>query len=350
MDRSISFAGGVLTSNLSLSSSFRFSHPVNSTLRYSTRRRKNARLQCFYECSNCGNDLGDNSKSLINTYCNSCNAKIPSVSGLNQVADLSAPRMNQMKNNQWIVRAPAPVRQELFRSPLVAFLYERGWRNSFNRAGFPGIDEEFELVLEAFEKSKNAKKLETNSNKKYSKKKSNVRFDGVAVDVSCGSGLMARRMYRSGNFTGKVIALDFSESMLRETVRRFDDDLKQGKSRKERESDGKPELEVIRADISRLPLQSNSVRWIHSGAAMHCWPVVQDGLSEIYRVLEPGASAFLTTFLWPNENIKSGAPQDIRFFGKKELEYLCKGAGFEHVNVERKRNCAILRLEKENKD
>jgi hypothetical protein len=35
-----------------------------------------------------------------------------------------------------------PARTELFRSPLVSFLYERGWRQNFNRSGFPGRDEE----------------------------------------------------------------------------------------------------------------------------------------------------------------------------------------------------------------
>lgn len=28
------------------------------------------------------------------------------------------------------------------RSPFVSFLYERGWRQNFNRSGFPGADEE----------------------------------------------------------------------------------------------------------------------------------------------------------------------------------------------------------------
>ena len=31
------------------------------------------------------------------------------------------------------------------RSPLVSFLYERGWRQNFNRSGFPGPDEEVKL-------------------------------------------------------------------------------------------------------------------------------------------------------------------------------------------------------------
>lgn len=32
-----------------------------------------------------------------------------------------------------------------YRSPLVSFLYERGWRQNFNRSGFPGPEEEVSL-------------------------------------------------------------------------------------------------------------------------------------------------------------------------------------------------------------
>ena len=44
---------------------------------------------------------------------------------------------------------------------------------------------------------------------------------GVVVDLSCGSGLMTRRLCRSGRYR-RVLALDYSEAMLRETGRRFD--------------------------------------------------------------------------------------------------------------------------------
>lgn len=39
---------------------------------------------------------------------------------------------------------------------------------------------------------------------------------GVLLDVSCGSGLFTRRFVKSGDYKA-VIALDFSESMLRQT-------------------------------------------------------------------------------------------------------------------------------------
>lgn len=38
---------------------------------------------------------------------------------------------------------------------------------------------------------------------------------GILVDVSCGSGLFSRKFAKSGTYSG-VIALDFSENMLRQ--------------------------------------------------------------------------------------------------------------------------------------
>lgn len=38
---------------------------------------------------------------------------------------------------------------------------------------------------------------------------------GLLVDVSCGSGLFSRKFAKSGSFSA-VVALDFSENMLRQ--------------------------------------------------------------------------------------------------------------------------------------
>jgi len=45
----------------------------------------------------------------------------------------------------------------------------------------------------------------------------------VLVDLSCGSGLFARRFAKSGRFAG-VVATDFSENMLRQAKQKFDAD------------------------------------------------------------------------------------------------------------------------------
>jgi hypothetical protein len=48
-------------------------------------------------------------------------------------------------------------------------------------------------------------------------------FGATLVDMSCGSGLFARRFLASGRFAG-VVAADFSESMLREARQNFERD------------------------------------------------------------------------------------------------------------------------------
>ena len=81
---------------------------------------------------------------------------------------------------------------QFFRTPAMAFLYERGWRQNFNAAGFPGIEKEFAEAAEFFAPCADG---------------------GVVVDLSCGSGLMTRRLCRSGRYR-RVLGLDYSEVML----------------------------------------------------------------------------------------------------------------------------------------
>ncbi|CAD6265497.1 unnamed protein product [Miscanthus lutarioriparius] len=86
-----------------------------------------------------------------------------------------------------------PAATELFRTPLVSFLYERGWRQNFIWGGFPGLEREFEMA------------------KTYLK----PTFGGTIVDASCGSGLFSRLFVKSGLYS-LVVALDFSENMLKQ--------------------------------------------------------------------------------------------------------------------------------------
>uniref|UniRef100_A0A8R7QUW4 Methyltransferase type 11 domain-containing protein n=1 Tax=Triticum urartu TaxID=4572 RepID=A0A8R7QUW4_TRIUA len=86
-----------------------------------------------------------------------------------------------------------PAATELFRTQLVSFLYERGWRQNFIWGGFPGLEKEFEMA------------------KDYLKPKSG----GIIIDASCGSGLFSRLFVKSELYC-LVVALDFSENMLKQ--------------------------------------------------------------------------------------------------------------------------------------
>ncbi|OVA12478.1 Methyltransferase type 11 [Macleaya cordata] len=157
-----------------------------------------------------------------------------------------------------------PTRTELFRSPLVSFLYERGWRQNFNRSGFPGPDEEFKMAQEYFKPAEG----------------------GLLVDVSCGSGLFSRKFAKSGTYSG-VIALDFSENMLRQCYDLIGKD----------DTIVNVNLALVRADVSRLPFSSGSVDAVHAGAALHCWPSPSNAVAEISRILRIGGIFVGSTFL-----------------------------------------------------
>ncbi|KAJ6747385.1 METHYLTRANSFERASE-LIKE [Salix koriyanagi] len=204
-----------------------------------------------------------------------------------------------------------PARTELFRNPLVSFLYERGWRQNFNQSGFPGPDEEFKMAQEYFKPAEG----------------------GLLVDVSCGSGLFSRKFAKSGTYS-KVIALDFSENMLRQCY----DFIKQDDTISTRN------LALVRADVSRLPFASGSVDAIHAGAALHCWPSASNAVAEICRALRSGGVFVGTTFLqyssttsWIERPFRERIMQNYNYFTEEEIEDLCTTCGLTNYtrNVQR---------------
>lgn len=151
----------------------------------------------------------------------------------------------------------------LFENPIVSFVYERGWRQEFASAGFPGPDSEFEAAMRFL----------------------SPVFGDTIVDLSCGSGLFTRRFLASGEFKN-VIAVDYSAAMLTQTRQYI------GRMQEKPQA----ELLAIRADVGRLPFPTGSFKAIFSGAAIHCWPNPAQALAEISRVLEPGGVFVFSTF------------------------------------------------------
>ncbi|KAL0912461.1 hypothetical protein M5K25_018434 [Dendrobium thyrsiflorum] len=195
-----------------------------------------------------------------------------------------------------------PAATEIFRNPLVPFLYERGWRQSFIWGGFPGPEREFKMA-------QNYLKPTTG---------------GTIVDASCGSGLFSRLFARSGMYS-HVVALDFSENMLRQCH----EYIKQ-------ENIPKENLILVRADISRLPFVSNSIDGVHAGAALHCWPSPSAAVAEISRILRPGGIFVATTFIYDFITVPVfralrefyiRATSNHLYLSERELEDLCRACG-----------------------
>ncbi|KAG8087225.1 hypothetical protein GUJ93_ZPchr0010g11143 [Zizania palustris] len=197
-----------------------------------------------------------------------------------------------------------PLTTEIFRTSLVSFLYERGWRQNFIWGGFPGLEKEFEMAQTYLKPT----------------------TGGIIVDASCGSGLFSRLFVKSELYS-LVVALDFSENMLKQC----NEFIKQ-------ENISDKTLALVRADISRLPFVTGSIDAVHAGAAIHCWPSPACAVAEISRVLRPGgvfvASTFIADVLPPAVPVlRIGRPYISQFAGSNiflsevEIEDLCRSCG-----------------------
>ncbi|KAL0553087.1 hypothetical protein IC582_006974 [Cucumis melo] len=212
-----------------------------------------------------------------------------------------------------------PAATEIFR--LVSFLYERGWRQSFSvLLGFPGPEKEFELIKNFI----------------------TPVLGGSIIDASCGSGMFSRIFAKSGLFSS-VVALDYSENMLRQCYGFI----------KQEENFPNERLVLIRADIARLPFASSSVDAVHAGAAVHCWPSPSAGVAEISRILRPGGVFVASTFIMDGpfsfvpflriqiEGIQQIAGSRI-FLSERELEELCTACGLVDFKCLRNRQFVML--------
>jgi SAM-dependent methyltransferase len=221
----------------------------------------------------------------IPLICHTCQNYYPQQLEKNsRILDL-APKTTQTK----------PLRTELFRFPVISFLYERIlppiWALGLRNSG--GIETEFQKCRDFFGGN-----------------------PGIFADISCGTGIMARKFAKLGNFQ-KIIALDYSELMLEQLQQQV-----------QLEEIAPDKINIIRADIQALPLASESIDAIYTGAAMHCWPNPENGILNIYQVLRQGGKLFATTFL------KTLPSLIFQFFTVEELTQIFITAGFHPNSIQ----------------
>ena len=229
----------------------------------------------------------------------------------------------------------------LFETPIVSNAYERGWRDSFVWAGFPGKEKEFDVAMRFVREN-------TNQRQQQNQKQ---QLGEVVLDVSCGSGLFARKFVDSKAFA-RVVASDFSENML----------IEASQFAREENIDANV-ITFVRADVGRLPFETGSVDVVHAGTALHCWPSPTQAVAEISRVLKPGGTFVASTFLDPSANLnnddltkpfsdffrdaKLGTGGAFnRFWTEQELKDLCQMVGLEDFKRERERQYILFAVKK----
>ena len=188
-----------------------------------------------------------------------------------------------------------PLRTSIFHNLLISFFYERVlppiWAMGLRHRG--GIEQEVLQVKEFFRSPTD-----------------------IVLDLSCGTGLMARQLVQSGHYQ-QVIALDYSPEMLAVLEQQM-------------KAEGIRPSQILRlqGDVDALPLLPNSVDAIYAGAALHCWPDATRGMNNLYQVLRSGGKFYGTTFLKPLPSLV------FRFFTQEELRQILDLAGFQPSSIQ----------------
>ena len=227
--------------------------------------------------------------------------------------------------------------RDLFTSPAVSFAYERGWRQGFAPAGFPGPDVESTMAMDYF--APVVARAGPSSS--------------VVVDMSCATGLFTRRFAATDKY-GRVLGCDYSEAMLTEARRRIEAESKLSKTNLKN-----TRLDLVRLDVGIIPMRNESIDCLHAGAAMHCWPDLDKAASEIHRVLKPGGRYFATTFLstyfstlssMDGQGASSVSQQAFQYFESVDtLRSLLERGGFEKDKIMIEvlgTACVVIRAEK----
>jgi ubiquinone/menaquinone biosynthesis C-methylase UbiE len=108
------------------------------------------------------------------------------------------------------------------------------------------------------------------------------------LEVACGTGTLLelilnwRKRHKLPSV--QIVGVDYAESMLAGAIRRF------GDSR---------DLDFRLADVAEMPFDDASFDTANVANAIHCFPNVDLGLQDIFRVLRPGGVMAANVLLFP---------------------------------------------------
>ena len=215
-----------------------------------------------------------------------------------------------------------------FQTKLGAIAYDSGYRQMFRLLGYPGCEKEAEaLVAILAPQNDDDDDDETECN-------------GKLLDVSCGPGIVTKRIVNSNRFA-EVVALDYFESMCeraRETLERECENCN---------------YEVVQGDVSALQFADATFEKVSSTAGMHCWPSPVKGMKEIKRVVKPSDkndrndwSVLFSTVVLPNRGDKTKETYSWEtnkpFLDREAVLDIVRESGFDEYEVVREDRAYIL--------
>ena len=163
----------------------------------------------------------------------------------------------------------------------------------------------------------------------------NMKEGDTVIDLGSGAGNDAFVARRFVGETGKVIGIDFTESMI-------------NKARENAVKVGFNNVEFRQGDIESMPVTSNKADVILSNCVLNLVPNKHKVFSEIYRVLKPGAHFSISDIVLEGELPKDLKQAAEMYAGcvsgaiqKKDYLAIIEESGFEDIKVQKEKKITI---------
>jgi ubiquinone/menaquinone biosynthesis C-methylase UbiE len=111
------------------------------------------------------------------------------------------------------------------------------------------------------------------------------------LEVACGTGTLLGLLLRWRRWKGlprsHIVGFDYAESMLAGAIHRFKNH---------------PDIELRHADVTALAFADASFDTANIANAIHCFPNIDAGIKEVFRVLKPGGTLAVNVLTYPQGN------------------------------------------------
>jgi len=110
------------------------------------------------------------------------------------------------------------------------------------------------------------------------------------LEGAIGSGtlfgiiLWWKRLTGTSKVIERVVGFDYAEAMLAGAIRRFRGDTR---------------IRLVKADVGSLDLPAATFDTVNVANAVHCFPDVDAGFRELFRVMKPGGTFAMNVLLFP---------------------------------------------------
>ena len=153
----------------------------------------------------------------------------------------------------------------------------------------------------------------------------NFKNDDVILDIGCGGGATLK-LINEYNPQAKLYGVDYSDTSIQESVIH------------NRELVDRGMLEIIKADVSKLPFDDNTFSKIITVESFYFWPNQKENLKEVLRVLKPHGHLLVVNDVYDTGSLTEKELENVKKYNLKirtEQEYqeLFHQAGFKDIRT-----------------